>query len=94
MLFAQVEWNCRKNNRVSTVQKGCQRKHKNHFLFNSSHYWGGQLEEESKKHGSTRGLRSYSDTRWYSLILSARSLLDKRYVNSQISCNFSLRMLI
>lgn len=49
-------------------------------FFNSSHYWGGQLNNEAKKAGNKRALQKHTETRWYSLILQALSVKSYRYV--------------
>ena len=49
-------------------------------FFNSSHYWGGQLEKHKAKHNITRSLKTHTATRWYSLILQAQSVQEHRYV--------------
>lgn len=48
-------------------------------FFNTSHYWGGQLEQEAKKRDVTRGLKQNVETRWYSLALQAVSVEAHRY---------------
>jgi hypothetical protein len=44
-------------------------------FFNSSHYWGGQLKALAKSLNVTRGLVDNSETRWYTVILQALSIL-------------------
>ncbi|KAK7039668.1 DUF659 domain-containing protein [Favolaschia claudopus] len=44
-------------------------------FFNSSHYWGGQLEEEAKAIKQGRSLKTRTESRWYSLILQALSVV-------------------
>ncbi|KAF7348928.1 DUF659 domain-containing protein [Mycena venus] len=44
-------------------------------FFNSSHYWGGQLEEEAKAFKIGRSLKTRTESRWYSLILQALSVV-------------------
>jgi len=36
-------------------------------FFNSSHYWGGQLEKISKENGITHGLKMNTESRFYAL---------------------------
>jgi len=43
-------------------------------FFNSSHYWGGQLEELSKGKEVTRGMKTNTESWFYSLILQALSV--------------------
>jgi protein-tyrosine-phosphatase len=38
-------------------------------FFISSHYWGGQEDEVAKREGITRSLKTYTESRWYSLII-------------------------
>ncbi|KAK7045151.1 ribonuclease H-like domain-containing protein [Favolaschia claudopus] len=47
-------------------------------FFNSSHYWGGQLEEEAKAIKQGRSLKTRTESRWYSLILQALSVVVHR----------------
>jgi hypothetical protein len=44
------------------------------YYFNSTHYWGGQLDKEAKSLNITRGLKTNTESRWYSLILQAISV--------------------
>ena len=48
-------------------------------FFNSSHYWGGQLDLEAKKQGISRKMKQHCETRFYSLILQCLSVLAYRY---------------
>ncbi|KAJ7602520.1 ribonuclease H-like domain-containing protein [Mycena rosella] len=48
-------------------------------FFNSSHYWGGQLEEEAKAFKVGRSLKSRTESRWYSLILQALSAVSHKH---------------
>ncbi|CAK5283387.1 unnamed protein product [Mycena citricolor] len=47
-------------------------------FFNSSHYWGGQLAIEAKALKVGRSLKSRTESRWYSLILQALSVIAHR----------------
>ena len=46
--------------------------------FNSSHYWGGQLESIAATQNVTHSLKTNTETQWYSLILQALSLQSHR----------------
>lgn len=48
--------------------------------FNSSHYWGGQLDQEAKKLKISRTLKTNTETRWYAMILQGLSIEGYRYV--------------
>jgi hypothetical protein len=50
-------------------------------FFNGSHYWGGQLKEEAKKHKVNRSLKKNCETRFYALSLQALSVIGNQYVN-------------
>lgn len=43
-------------------------------FFNSSHYWGGQLEEVAKELGVKRGLEISTESQWYALVLMFLSI--------------------
>ncbi|KAL1949916.1 hypothetical protein VTO73DRAFT_8797 [Trametes versicolor] len=47
-------------------------------FFNSSHYWGGQLDAIRDRLGLKRKLKTHTATRWYSLILQAMSVQEHR----------------
>ena len=47
-------------------------------FFNSSHYWGGQLEKICKENGVTRGLKTNTESRFYALILQALSVREHK----------------
>ncbi|KJA25135.1 hypothetical protein HYPSUDRAFT_183073 [Hypholoma sublateritium FD-334 SS-4] len=47
-------------------------------FFNSSHYWGGQLEMCAQDKGVTRGLKTNTESRFYSLILQALSVQEHK----------------
>jgi len=47
-------------------------------LFNSSHYWGGQLEKISKENGVTHGLKTNTESWFYALILQALSVCEHK----------------
>lgn len=47
-------------------------------FFNSSHYWGGQLEVVAKDKGVTRGLKTNTESRFYALILQALSVKEHK----------------
>jgi hypothetical protein len=49
-------------------------------FFNTSHYWGGQLEEEAKAFNIGRSLKTRTESRWYSLILQCLSVVAHRWV--------------
>jgi hypothetical protein len=51
-------------------------------FFNASHYWGGQLNEAATSMKITRRLKTHTESRWYSLILQALSVLDNRFVSN------------
>ncbi|KIK44650.1 hypothetical protein CY34DRAFT_784253 [Suillus luteus UH-Slu-Lm8-n1] len=44
-------------------------------FFNSSHYWGGQLNGEAKKQGINRKMKQNCESRFYALILQSMSVL-------------------
>jgi hypothetical protein len=44
-------------------------------FFNSSHYWGGQLENAARLMNIHRSMKTHTESRWYSLILQALSVL-------------------
>ena len=48
-------------------------------FFSNSHYWGGQLNKLAQEHGITQKMKSYSETRWYSMIVQALSIETYRY---------------
>ncbi|KAF8162669.1 ribonuclease H-like domain-containing protein [Crassisporium funariophilum] len=48
------------------------------LFFNSSHYWGGQLELVAKGKGVTRGLKTNTKLRFYALILQCLSVQDHK----------------
>ncbi|KAG2336964.1 hypothetical protein BDR05DRAFT_978652 [Suillus weaverae] len=50
-------------------------------FFNSSHYWGGQLNDEAKKVGVTHKLKQNCETHFYALILQCLS--PKKKINGQ-----------
>jgi hypothetical protein len=62
--------------------------------FNSSHYWGGQLDMEARSLGVSRSLKTNTKTRWYALILQALSVQSYRYVQTYsihvLKCNYNL----
>ncbi|RDB15798.1 hypothetical protein Hypma_003642 [Hypsizygus marmoreus] len=47
-------------------------------FFNSSHYWGGQLDVVAKEKGVTRKLKTNTESRFYALILQGLSVRDHR----------------
>ncbi|KAI0073357.1 hypothetical protein K474DRAFT_1603514 [Panus rudis PR-1116 ss-1] len=47
-------------------------------FFNSSHFWGGQLSAAAKEEGINRKLQTNTESRWYSLILMALTVLSQR----------------
>lgn len=47
-------------------------------FFNSSHYWGGQLEMCAQDKGVTRGLKTNTESHFYSLILQALSVKEHK----------------
>ncbi|EDR12208.1 uncharacterized protein LACBIDRAFT_311349 [Laccaria bicolor S238N-H82] len=47
-------------------------------FFNSSHYWGGQLEKICKENGVTCGLKTNTESRFYALILQALSVHEHK----------------
>ncbi|KAG2345981.1 hypothetical protein BDR05DRAFT_929884 [Suillus weaverae] len=47
-------------------------------FFNSSHYWGGQLNGEAKKQGINRKMKQNCESRFYALILQSMSVLAYR----------------
>ena len=47
-------------------------------FFNNSHYWGGQLKEESKRLKINCSLKKNVETRFYSLSLQCTSVLANR----------------
>ncbi|KAG1787732.1 ribonuclease H-like domain-containing protein, partial [Suillus plorans] len=47
-------------------------------FFNSSHYWGGQLNDEAKKHNINRKMKQNCESRFYALILQCLSVLEYR----------------
>ena len=49
-------------------------------FFNASHYWSGQLEEVKKTYQITHSLKTYTSSRWYSLIMQCMSLKKNQYV--------------
>lgn len=49
-------------------------------FFNSSHYWGGQLDHIRKSLKITRGLRTNTESRFYALILQSQSVRENQYV--------------
>ena len=48
-------------------------------FFNSSHYWGGQLDLKAKKQGISRKMKQHCETCFYSLILQCLSVLAYQY---------------
>ncbi|KAF8573029.1 hypothetical protein K439DRAFT_1563840 [Ramaria rubella] len=55
-------------------------------FFNASHYWGGQLETIARSLKVTRSLKTNTESRWYSLILQALSILDHWPALIQLCC--------
>ncbi|KAG1843774.1 hypothetical protein DFJ58DRAFT_853521 [Suillus subalutaceus] len=49
--------------------------------FNSSHYWGGQLNGEAKKQGINRKMKQNCESRFYALVLQSMSVLAYRTNN-------------
>lgn len=49
--------------------------------FNSTHYWGGQLDKEARSLKITRCLKTNTESRWYALILQALSVDSYRLAN-------------
>ncbi|KAG2062427.1 hypothetical protein BDR04DRAFT_1123947, partial [Suillus decipiens] len=47
-------------------------------FFNSSHYWGGQLNGEAKKQGINRKMKQNCKSRFYALVLQSMSVLAYR----------------
>ena len=47
-------------------------------FFLSSHFWGGMLKEEASGQGIKRGLKTNTESRWYSLIKQSTSVQDHR----------------
>jgi hypothetical protein len=43
-------------------------------FFNSSHYWGGQLDEAAQLMNILSSMKTHTESRWYSLILQALSV--------------------
>ncbi|KAF7351528.1 DUF659 domain-containing protein [Mycena sanguinolenta] len=43
-------------------------------FFNGSHFWGGQLKDETKRLAITRGLKKNCESRWYALVLLCLSV--------------------
>lgn len=52
-------------------------------FFNSSHYWGGQLDILAKEGNVTRSLKTNTESRFYALILQCMSTRDHQYVLQQ-----------
>ncbi|KAF9455219.1 hypothetical protein BDZ94DRAFT_1147565, partial [Collybia nuda] len=55
-------------------------------FFNSSHYWGGQLQNKAKAHNITRKLKTNTESRFYALVLQAMSIREHRTALTEI-CN-------
>jgi hypothetical protein len=53
-------------------------------FFNSSHYWGGQLEEAAKALKITRSLKTHMESCFYSLVLQSLSVREHRLALTQI----------
>ena len=49
-------------------------------FFNGSHYWGGQLKKLAKEHNILSGLKTHTDSRRYSFIVQALSVLTHQCV--------------
>ncbi|KAF9455585.1 ribonuclease H-like domain-containing protein [Collybia nuda] len=55
-------------------------------FFNSSHYWGGQLQNKAKAHNITRKLKTNTESWFYALVLQAMSIQEHRTTLTEI-CN-------
>jgi hypothetical protein len=53
-------------------------------FFESSHYWGGQLQDLARKQGLQRGLKTNTESRFYSLILQGLSIQEHKLSLTQL----------
>ncbi|KAG2067096.1 hypothetical protein BDR04DRAFT_1028417, partial [Suillus decipiens] len=53
-------------------------------FFNSSHYWGGQLNDEARKLGVKWKMKQNCESHFYALILKSLSVLAYWYVLNKV----------
>ena len=53
------------------------------LFFKYSYYWSGQLVETAKTLGVTQRLKTYTEIRWYSMVLQALSIQEYQYVDNK-----------